>query len=649
MVLSIFLILICSLLATAILIQVDTTNKKVGISISRTIERADALKIIATAAAYLRSKYGVVSGFYLAEHMDSRSEFEKIKSVIVNSSGPVEKDIWQDLLGEGTLAGIRFTSVKDLLRLTSGLDSPLKKALVDSKAKGLIENNPSRIKVYALSEDTDRSWVILLCVNVGSSWTWALIEPQGFFNYAIFLPNGLPVGTYYGDGEVIDGPAWFGDKQGQGGLGIGGNQGPRFYGRTFYRILHNYLRGQVQESDVFVGGRSILTAEEVETMRNAYQGKVYWETQLSALNKVDIIDVVTGAASITNDPVGLILTYSKSPGVSTEDLIITSEIRNLNGQDVQVVKFFGPVDGFFKRDNKRYQVEMVVPHPGPPNVPVTISVKEVLPNGTVNTYTQQIPLFNGFLGLFCDTTNSSIAIGVKDQWTTNVFMGDWTILVMGNRGRQEEQTPWDSVKIYGDVEYYSARKSSTMTINYGGNSYEVYMDPFFADGTPIPNNRNVKGFLRLTSGATTPVEIDGKTFWDAWYKKMAQSSTKDHISLITTGDIEIPWHEGYNLGQGKIRNLRLDMSIFTMYWDRNRAPGQGNQVLVPTLKVDYRNFKGLSYRIIFGSLASEAVTATWDGRKGLKEFNIFDNRLYSAKRGFSPMTGGIILEGLRLR
>lgn len=86
-----------------------------------------------------------------------------------------------------------------------------------------------------------------------------------------------------------------------------------------------------------------------------------------------------------------------------------------------------------------------------------------------------------------------------------------------------------------------------------------------------------------------------------------------------------------------------------MYWDRNRKPGQGNQVLVPTLKVDYKEFQGLSYRVVFGSIASEAVTATWSGNKELKEFNIFDNRLYSAKRGFSPMTGAILLEGLRLR
>ncbi|HOJ87481.1 MAG TPA: hypothetical protein PLP64_00240 [Pseudothermotoga sp.] len=187
-----------------------------------------------------------------------------------------------------------------------------------------------------------------------------------------------------------------------------------------------------------------------------------------------------------------------------------------------------------------------------------------------------------------------------------------------------------------------------MVVEYQGKSYEVLMDPFFADGTPIPNNKDVKGRLKLASGGQTLELIDGKTFWDAWYKKLAQVGSKDHINLITTGDIDTPWHDGYKLGSD-IRNLRMDMSVFTMYWDRDRKPGQGNKVLVPTLRVDYSKFQGLSYRVVFGSIASEAVTATWSGNKGLKEFNIFDNRLYSAKKGFSPMTGAILLEGLRLR
>ncbi|MEJ5229663.1 MAG: hypothetical protein WHT65_06640 [Pseudothermotoga sp.] len=647
-VVSILLVAVCAIISVAIFTQIEATVRKVSLSIQKLTDKSDALKIIATVGAYMRSKYSVANGFYLADHLNAQVDFDEVKNIVINGSGPVEKTIWQSFFDENSLNDIRFSSIKNLLLLGNGSDSPLKRALLDSKAKGLVEIDLSKVRVYAFSESTDRSWVVLLCANVGTSWAWALVGPEGFFNYAVFLPNGIPGSTYYGNGEVIDGPSWFGvDDFGHGGLGIGGNPGPRFYGKTFYRLLRDYLIRPAKQSDVFVGGRVTLSDSDVEAFKSAYQGKVYWEAQLSTFNKVDIIDLAKGIVSVPQDPSGLILSYSKLPDSKKDDLNITSSIIRINNQDVQILRFSGE-DGYFERDgNKRYQVEVRIPFPGPPNVQATIVATETA-SGELNTYTATLPSFNGFLGLFCETTNSVVGIGTKGSWTKNIFMGDWTILVMGNRGRQQEQTPWDILRVYGDIEYYSARDTNTMVIDFQGRSYEVFMNPFFADGTPIPNNKDVKGRLRLVDGSQTIDLIDGKTFWDAWYKKLAQVGSRDHINLITTGDIEIPWHDGYRVGSG-IRNLRMDMSIFTMYWDRSRKPGQGNQVLVPTLKVDYSKFGGLSYRVVFGSIASEAVTATWDGTKGLKEFNIFDNRLYSAKRGFSPMTGAILLEGLRLR
>ncbi len=644
-VISILLVAVCAIISVAIFTQIEATIRKVSLTVQRLQEKSDAIKVIATAGAYLRSKYSVANGFYLADHLTVPSDFGEVKNVIINSSGPVEKTVWQDFFTGGSISDVQFSTLKNLLQLASGSDSPLKKALIDSKAKKLIQADLSKIRVYAFSQSNDRSWLVLLCTNIGTSWAWALVGPEGFFNYAVFLPNGIPSMTYYGDGEVIDGPSWFGvDDRGTGGLGIGGSIGPRFYGKSFYRILRDYLIGPAKQSDVFLGGRVTLSDNDVAAFKSAYQGKVYWEAQLSSFEKVDIVDLAKGNANIPQNPAGLILTYSKLPNTNKDDLIINSSISKMNGNDVQIIEFSGP-DGYFKKDGRSYQVELIIPFPGPPNVPISVVATET---ESGKRYTSSLPSFNGFLGLLCETTNSSIGIGKKDSWNKNIFMGDWTILVMGNKGRQEEQTPWDTVKIYTDIEYYSARDDSTMIVEYQGKSYEVFMNPFFADKTPIPNNRDVKGRLKLVDGSQTLELIDGKTFWDAWYKKLAQVGSKDHINLITTGDIIVPWHDGYKTGSG-IRNLRMDMSIFTMYWDRNKKPGQGNQVLVPTFKVDYSKFQGLSYRVVFGSIASEAVTATWSGSKGLKEFNIFDNRLYSAKRGFSPMTGAILLEGLRLR
>lgn len=647
-IISILLVAVCAIVSVAIFTQIEATIRKTSLTIQTLKEKSDAIKIIATAGAYLRSKYSVANGFYIADHLTVQSDFSKTKNVIINSSGPVEKTIWQSFFSSDSISDVEFSTIKNLLLLANGSDSPLRKALIDSKNKRLIEADLSKTRVYAFSETTDRSWVILLCTNVGLSWAWALVGPEGFFNYAVFLPNGIPSGTYYSDGEVIDGPGWFGvDDRGTGGLGIGGQVGPRFYGKAFYRLLRDYLIRPAKQSDVFVGGRVTLSDADVNAFKSAYQGKVYWEAQLSTFEKVDIVDLAKGNIDVPHDPTGLILSYSKLPSTQVDDLLITSSISKINGNDAQIIRFSGP-DGYFKKDNnKSYQVELIVPFPGPPNVPVTVVATETV-SGQSTRYTASLPSFNGFLGLLCETTNSSVGIGKKGTWTKNIFMGDWTILVMGNKGRQQEQTPWDTVKIYGDVEYYGAKDDNKMVVEYQGKSYEVLMDPFFADGTPIPNNKDVKGRLKLASGGQTLELIDGKTFWDAWYKKLAQVGSKDHINLITTGDIDTPWHDGYKLGSG-IRNLRMDMSVFTMYWDRDRKPGQGNKVLVPTLRVDYSKFQGLGYRVVFGSIASEAVTATWSGNKGLKEFNIFDNRLYSAKKGFSPMTGAILLEGLRLR
>ncbi len=647
-VLGILMVVVASIIAIAVITQVDTTIRRAILTRDKLNDEADALKIIATSAAYLRSKYSVANGFYLAEHRTVQEHYDEIKNVVLKSSGPVEKTVWESLFQSDSQ--IYLSVVKDLLRSPSG-DTPLQRALRDSKQKGLISADLSKIKVLTLAEADTRTWSVLLFVQVNNSFCWAVVGPEGFFNYAVFLPNGIPEGTYYGTGEVIDGPSWFGvDDRDRGGLGILGNPGPRFYGKTFYRKLRKNSTEDL--SRIFVGGRVTLSDSDVQSYKRAFQGKTYWEAQLASLEKVDLINFAKGDISAPNGPAGIEVVYSKASGAQNiDDLIITSTIETINGVVTQVLSIGGPEDGYFRARNNRYKARIEIPFPGPPNVPAKILLEEKRPNGQVFSYNRILNSFNGFLGLFCETTNSQIAFGHKDSWIKNTFIGDWTILAMGYRGRQEEQTPHDYVKIYSDIEYYSAKSDRKMVLQINNVQYEVQMTPFFTNGRPIPNNRDVKGLVRAQSdGAQTLVEVDGKTFWDAWYKTMSEVGSKDHINFITAGDIVIPWHQGYRYDSNKIRNLRMDMSIFTMYWDREKAKRSGNP-LVPTLKVDYRNFQGLSYRFIFGSLASEAVTATWSTRenKGLKEFNVFDQRLYSAKRGFAPMTGAILMEGLRLR
>ncbi len=647
MVIGIMMVAIASIIAVAVITQVDTTLRKVILVRNKLEEEADALKIIATAAAYLRSKYSVANGFYLAEHRSYQEYYDTVKSVVLNNSGPVERSVWESLFSIGSENYLSI--VKDLLNFSSG-QSPLQRAIRDSKEKGLIDADLSKVKVVAVAEAETRTWSILLFVQVNNSYCWAAVGPEGFFNYAVFLPNGIPERTYYATGEVIDGPSWFGvDNNGEGGLGIAGNPGPRFYGKVFYKKLRNYSYEDL--SKIFLGGRVTLTDADVKAYKDAFQGKTYWEAQLESLQKVDLISFAKNEIPSPNEPAGIEIVYDKaSGGQNMDDLIVTSKIetiRNEDGQnvDTQVLIIGGPEDGYFKLANEKYKIRIEVPFPGPPNVPVKIVLEQFQSRGEPLRYERTLGSFNGFLGLFCKTTNSQVAFGKRNEWVKNVFMGDWTILVMGNRGRQQEQTPHDIVNVYSDIEYYSARSDREMVLRIDNNEYRVKMNPFFVSGEPIPNNRDVKGLVKLADGGA--IEIDGKTFWDAWYKTMAEIGTKDHINFITTGDINIPWHNGYKLNSG-IRNLRMDMSIFTMYWDRDKAKRNQNP-LVPTLKVDYGKFQGLSYRFIFGSLASEMVTATWSGNKGLKEFNVFDQRLYSAKRGFAPMTGAIMLEGLRLR
>lgn len=650
LVLSILMVLASSVISIALFTQIDATVKKVGYVTNHLKDESDALKALALSAAYLRSRFSVASGFNLSEHPVTADELNNIVQTVLRASGPAEKIIWQQLFssfGDDAL-------VRDLMR-SGTAKSALGTALFDSNQKGLIETDFSNLRVLAVSTNSIKTWQILLYVESNTARAWTVIGPEGFFNYAVFLPNGIPGYSYYGTGEIIDGPSWFGvDERGHGGLGIGGDPGPRFYGKTFYKELRKYYG--VDENDVFLGGRVILKDEEVTQMRESFQGKTYWDKQIESLSKVDIIDTLksgTPPASST----GLILTYSKlsGGGNTDDDVVFTSEVVDQDGQKAQLIKIRGP-EGYFElkgdqQGNNKYQVDMLVFYPGPPNVPVTLTATETRPNGDTETYFMTIADFNGFLAFMCDTTNSYVALGEKDKWTENIFMGDWTILVMGNKGRQQEQTPWDELRVYGDLKYYSATGEMELTVD--GETYLVNMDPFFDDGTPIPNNRDVQGQLTVKSvdsEETTTITIDGKTFWDAWYGKLAQeNSTKDHVSVVTTADISTPWHNGYLKSDGSIRNIRMDMSAFIMYWDRGRKPGNPQSPNVPTLEVDYNKFQGLGYRVIFGSIASESVTPTWSGSKGLKEFNIFDKRLYSAKQGLSPMTGATLLEGLRVR
>jgi len=165
---------------------------------------------------------------------------------------------------------------------SGGARSSLGIALFDSNQKGLIETDFSDLRVLVVSSNDINIWQILLYVESNTAKAWTVVGPEGFFNYAVFLPNGIPGYSYYGTGEVIDGPSWFGvDENGYGGLGIGGNPGPRFYGKTFYKKLRKYYG--VSEDDVFLGGRVILKDEEVTQMRESFQGKTYWDKQIESL------------------------------------------------------------------------------------------------------------------------------------------------------------------------------------------------------------------------------------------------------------------------------------------------------------------------------------------------------------------------------
>lgn len=94
-IISILLVAVCAIVSVAIFTQIEATIRKTSLTIQTLKEKSDAIKIIATAGAYLRSKYSVANGFYIADHLTVQSDFSKTKNVIINSSGPVEKTIWQ--------------------------------------------------------------------------------------------------------------------------------------------------------------------------------------------------------------------------------------------------------------------------------------------------------------------------------------------------------------------------------------------------------------------------------------------------------------------------------------------------------------------------------------------------------------------------
>jgi len=659
LVVSLILLVAIMLFVSAIFIKASNTVKRVSMTAVRLSEEETALKTLVITAAYLRSKYDIISGFSgLTFSSIDQQKYDSLKTFVLKTAGPKERHIWEEDVFARWFDGT--TLMKDLKE-----DSELVEILENASENGLI-NDPQDLEIACFPDRYSRRILLLYVKTKKNVYSWALLGPLTYGNFAVFLPNGLPINTYYGDGEVIDGPAWFGyeDDNDHESLGIGGNVGPRFYGRMYYYDLINF--SDLDEKEVFVGGQEQITMEEVNKMKGPFELETYGESILNKVPIMNINDILS--SSNVSTPTGIRLIYSKAPGgPDVDDIFVTSQIITSDSTHVQLLEIRGSesVDGYdnlIKVEDQDgnpvyWQYDLLVHYPGPPNCKVTI-IATSIKNGNVETHISNIESFNGLFIIRADkergkgqgaggkSPNAQVAIGKEGEWIENIFMGSWTMLVTSSGGPQDTGAPHDKINIYSDIRYYSV--SDIVDDPEDPEWFDTY--PFDDEGNPIPDLDVV-----VTKNGT---EVTGKQYWEVWYRRL-RKYTNDHLDLITTGKIIIPYHEAYDLGY-KYRDLQIHASIYAMYKDRE-GPGSQSPQHTPTFIVDYENFpwaseeEKLGYRFVFGSIAVEEMTPTWQSWwgyyfRGLKEFNSFDKRLYTyGLSEFSPETGLISLEGIRVR
>jgi len=659
LVVSLILLIAIMLFVSAIFIKASNTVKRVSMTAVRLFEEETALKALVITAVYLRSKYDIISGFSgLTFSSIDHQKYDSLKTFVLKTAGPEERQIWEEDVFARWFDGT--TLMKDLKE-----DSELVEILENASKKELI-NDPQDLEIVCFPDKYSRRILLLYVKTRKNVYSWALLGPLTYGNFAVFLPNGLPINTYYGDGEVIDGPGWFGyeDDGNHESLGIGGEEGPRFFGRMYYYQLRNF--SNLDEEDVFVGGTVTISANDVLEMKKPFELETYANSILNEAPITNINDILK--VDTISTPTGIRLIYSKAPGgPDVDDLYITSHIITVDSTHVQLLKIRGreSVDGYSNmikvedQDGKPvyWQYDILVHYPGPPNCRVTV-IATSIKNDNIETHVSNIESFNGLFIIRADkergkgqgaggkSPNAQVAIGRENEWIENIFMGSWTMLVTSSGGPQDTGVPHDKINIYSDIKYYSV--SDIVDDPEDPEWFDTY--PFDDEGNPIPD---------LDATVTkNDTEVTGKQYWEVWYRRL-RKYTNDHLDLITTGKIVIPYHEAYDLGY-KYRDLQLHASIYAMYKDRE-GPGSQSSQHTPTFIVDYENFpwtsdeKKLGYRFVFGSIAVEEMTPTWqsqDGHNfsGLKEFNSFDKRLYTyGLSEFSPETGLISLEGIRVR
>ena len=692
LVVSLILLVAIMLFVSAIFIKASNTVKRVSMTAVRLFEEETALKALVITAAYLRSKYDIISGFSsLTFSSIDQQKYDSLKTFVLKTAGPKERHIWEEDVFARWFDGT--TLMKDLKE-----DSELVEILENASEKGLI-NDPQDLEIACFPDRYSRRILLLYVKTRKNVYSWALLGPLTYGNFAVFLPNGMPkyignrkirVNTYYGDGEVIDGPAWFGykDDYDHESLGIGGSVGPRFYGRVYYYELLNF--SNLDEEEVFVGGQKQITMEEVNDMKKPFELETYGESILNKVPIMNINDILS--SSNVSTPTGIRLIYSKAPGGPdedatdvTNDIFVTSQIITSDSTHVQLLEIRGNesangYDNLIKVEDQDgnpvyWQYDILVHYPGPPNCRVTV-IATSIKNDIVETHMSNIESFNGLFIIRADkergkgqgaggkSPNAQVAIGKEGEWIENIFMGSWTMLVTSSGGPQDTGAPHDKTSIYSDIKYYSV--SDIVDDPEDPEWFDTY--PFDDEGNPIPDLD-----VTITKNGT---EVTGKQYWEVWYRRL-RKYTNDHLDLITTGKIIIPYHEAYDLGY-KYRDLQIHASIYAMYKDRE-GPGSQSSQHTPTFVVKLEGLskyfpwisdgeddeseyfpwtsdeEKLGYRFVFGSIAVEEMTPTWqsqDGHSfsGLKEFNSFDKRLYTyGLSEFSPETGLISLEGIRVR
>ena len=654
LIISLILLTTIMLFISAIFIKASNTIRHVSITAMRLSAEDTALKALMMTAVYLRSKYDIISGFNsLTFSSIDQEKYDSFRKFVLSSSGPVERQIWEKEIFKRWFDDTNFMkNLKDENKFLDILEKAYEKGLID---------NPENLEIICFPDKYNMKILLLYVKTKENVYSWALLGPLTYGNFAIFLPNGMPLYTYYGDGEVIDGPAWFGYDKNHQSLGIGGSKGPRFYGKTYYYNLSNY--SGLNEKDVFIGGTEKISLQEVKEKKKYFELETYAESILNETPIKNINDILE--SSTISTPTGIRLIYSKSSGgINKNDIFITSQIITSDSTHIQLLKIRGNENGeFIKVEDEigkpvLWKYDILVHYPGPPNCKVTIIATSVK-YGNVRTHISEIEKFNGLLIIRADrergggtggkSPNAQVAIGRKNEWIENIFMGSWTLLVTSSGGPQDTGAPHDKINIYSDIKYYSV--SDAVDDHEDPPWFDT--QPFDDEGNPIPD---LNVIVRKNG-----VNITGKQYWEVWYRRL-RKYTNDHLNLITTGKIVIPYHNAYNLGY-KFRDLQIHASVYAMYKDRE-GPGSQSSRHTPAFIVNYKDFpwtsneETLGYRFVFGSIAVEEITATWQTGwswwrryfRGLKEFNSFDKRLYTyGLSEFSPETGSIFLEGIRVR